>query len=254
VRTISAGAVVGLAGAALLGAVVASGWGSGPPVATAASPSSGTQASETQGITVTATGEAEGTPDELLFAVATEVGRPRADAALSASSSVAARVAAALRAAGIASGDIRTSGLEVYAARNSHGTVTGWTARTSLAVSVRDLRRAGPALDGAVAAGGAAIRVNDLSYALADPEALMATARAQAFQRARERAAAYASASGRSLGPVLQVVEGGGSVAPSAALPQADLAAGSAASIDPGALQPGSAHVSVTTTVRWSFA
>lgn len=262
-RRSSAGVAVAVGGAMLAGAVFAGvgGLGHAAPVASAAGRSaSGTVATspDQEGVTITATGQASGTPDELHVSLAAEVTRPQADAALTASSSAAARVAGALTAAGVASRDVRTSNLDVSADYDASGHITGWTARTWLEATLHDLPRAGAVLDAAIAAGGTSLRVDGLSYDLANPETVLAKARTQAFRRAEARARAYAAAAGRSLGPVMQVVEGGDrTVAPADGfrVPEAASSAGtSAGSFDPGALQPGTSDVSVTTTVRWSFA
>lgn len=259
-RRSTAGAGVAITGAALAGAVLAGagGLGHAAPVASAAgtAAAAGAVATDQEGITVTATGEASGAPDELRVSLGAEVTRPRADAALTASSSVAARVAAALKAAGVAARDVRTSDLNVSAQYDSNDHVTGWTARTSLEATLHDLKRAGAVLDAAIGAGGTSVRVDGLTYDLANPDPVLAKARTQAFQRAQERARAYAAAAGRSLGPVVQVVEaaGDGTVEPASGALRVPAASAASGSFDPGALQPGSTDVSVTTTVRWSFA
>ncbi|RZS90340.1 hypothetical protein EV189_2125 [Motilibacter rhizosphaerae] len=239
--------VVGMAALAaalvlVLGALVAPGRSS-----TAAEPA----VSSDDGVTITAEGSASGTPDVVELALALEATRPRADAALRASGTSTAAVVRALRAAGVADADLRTSGLGVSPSWGKDGRVTGFTARTQLTATLHQVGRAGAVLDAAAAAGGAALRVDGLSYGVADPDALLAKARQQAFDRARARAEAYAQAAGRSLGPVVSVREDAGSGG-DGALPRA-AASGAAAGFDSTALQPGSTTVTLDATVRWSF-
>jgi uncharacterized protein YggE len=103
-------------------------------------------------------------------------------------------------------------------------------------VIVRDLETVGAVLDAVVEAG--ANNIWGISFALEDPTAAQAEARADAIDNAAARAEALAELSGLTLGPVMSVSEvvGGGPVPMSLSVERA--AAGGGA-ISPGELEIG---------------
>ena len=76
-----------------------------------------------------------------------------------------------------------------------------------MTASVRDLTKAGATLSAAVDAGGNAVRVDAVSFALEDTNGLVAGARKGAVDDAKAKAEQYAAAAGRSLGAVQSISE-----------------------------------------------
>jgi uncharacterized protein YggE len=204
----------------------------------------------TAGVEVGGVGTATGTPDVLRVTVGVEVVADAVDPALSRADDAARRVIAALRDAGVAGKDVQTSNVSVSPRYADDGTqVTGYAARHDLSVTLRDIGSAGTVIAAVADAGGDAVRIEGLSYALEDDAAVQERARAAAFADAERRARQYADLVGRRLGDVLSVRENVSTPAPQP-YATADSAAASGGAV---ALEPGSATVTVTAEVRWSL-
>jgi uncharacterized protein YggE len=177
-----------------------------PTTLTSALTSSGTAISgSANGVTVSGTGTASGTPDTLDLELSVDAQGGDVSSALGAANRAAAAVQHSLRDHGVASRDMQTSGLQLQPSYTSSGRVDGYTADESLTVTLRDVGRAGSAISAAVAAGGDAVRVDGVSLDLADSSSLLAAARDKAFADARAKAEQYAKDAGRALGQVLAV-------------------------------------------------
>ncbi len=125
--------------------------------------------------------------------------------------------------------------------------ITGFRVNNQLTVKVRDLDRLSDVLDHAITAGGDAVRVNNVSFSVDEPEQYLGEARAQAMQDARERAEQLASLAGVTLGQLRSVSE-------SSASPQALGRGGFGAEFAfaaavPTPLSPGETEVSLTVFV-----
>lgn len=204
------------------------------------------------GVQVSATGSVVAKPDVVRLALAAEATRPKAAAALTAATASARAMGAALKAAGVAPADLQTSGLQVNPSWGRNGKITGYVARQQVSAVVRAVSDAGRAVDAASAAGGDAFRVDSLRYEVDDDEALLTQAREEALALAQARAQTYASAAGRSLGSLVEVVEGSGSGQQGGVDGNAYPAAASSADRGVG-LEPGSLEVSVTVQARWAL-
>ena len=124
-----------------------------------------------------------------------------------------------LAAAGIEDRDMQTNELSVQPvwsrSNNNADTpprITGFVARNSLSIRVRDLTILGSILDQVVDDG--ANTFNGLQFSMQDPEPVIAKARAEAVKDAMARAQQLADAAGVGLGPVQSISEGGGSIRP----------------------------------------
>jgi uncharacterized protein YggE len=120
----------------------------------------------------------------------------------------------------------------------------------SIDVTLRRLATAGTQISDAVRAGGNATVVDGVSLNLSDTSSLLAAARARAVADARTKAAQYAKALGRSVGPVVSVSEQGG-VEPSP-MPMAGAARSSTPS--PVPVSPGRQRVTVSVTAVFALA
>lgn len=122
----------------------------------------------------------------------------------------------ALRAAGVADVDIQTTSLELtpiyppydYERNRQEMTITGYRAANRVTVTARDLETLGPTLDALVAAG--ANDISNISFDIAETDALYDEARRQAVAKVRARAELYADAAGVELGRILELSESGG--------------------------------------------
>jgi hypothetical protein len=123
-----------------------------------------------------------------------------------------AQVMAALKAAGVAAKDIRTSGLNLNAQyaydQGQAPRLTGYQASDQVTVTVHDLTRVGALADATVAAG--ANQIHGVSFGLADPTAAEDTAREKAVQALAAKAELYARATGYHVARLVSLSEGGG--------------------------------------------
>ena len=129
--------------------------------------------------------------------------------------------------------------------------ITGFRVNNQLTVKARDLDRLSDVLDDAIAAGGDAVRVNNVSFSVDEPEQYLGEAREQAMQDARERAEQLASLAGVTLGTLRSVSE-------SSASPQALGRGGfgvefAFAQAAPTPLSPGQTEVSLTVFVVYEL-
>ena len=129
--------------------------------------------------------------------------------------------------------------------------ITGFRVNNQLTVKVRDLDRLSDVLDDAITAGGDAVRVNNVSFSVDEPEQYLGEAREQAMQDARERAEQLASLAGVTLGQLRSVSE---SSASSQNLGRGGFGAEFAfAAAAPTPLSPGESEVSLTVFVVYEI-
>ncbi len=121
-----------------------------------------------------------------------------------------------LKAAGIASADIQTSGFSVnpnyvYSdSRDANGyqlppKIVGYTVTNGVTIHVRDLASLGAVLDKSVTVG--ANTISGITFAVEDPADLYNEARKAAFADAKSKADLYAEAAGVELGALALVSE-----------------------------------------------
>jgi len=215
-----------------------------PTAAGSASPS---------GVEVVGTGKIAGTPDIVRLDLGVTATRGQAASSLDAANSATNKVIRALTSRGVKSKDIKTAGLSLqpeYDYTKSTSVIRGYTASQQIAVTLRSLRTAGSAIGAAVAAGGNATRVNGLALDLEGDSELLAQARRAAIADAKTKDEAYASAAGRTLGPVTVITENTTPPVPIGL--DRNAVSDMAGSKVP--VQPGSQQVSVSVRVVWSFA
>ena len=193
-------------------------------------------------ITVSGVGTVKTVPDEAQMSFGVETRRPTAQAAIAANADAMRKVINALRQAGAR--EIATQWVTVYPFTNETGAVDGYSATNSVS-AVSDVADAGGLIDAATEAG--ANQVSGPGLSSSNAEELYRQALAKAVADARLRAEVLAKASGRSLGAITVIVEGGAATP----LPYAEKAALDAGStpIVPGT-QETSASISVTFSLR----
>jgi uncharacterized protein YggE len=193
-------------------------------------------------LTVTGIGKVESVPNEAQMSFGVDTQRPTAKAAVAANGDEMRRVINALRQAGAR--EIATQWVNVYPVSNSEdGTVTAFNASNSVSVVV-DADEAAGLIDAATEAGANTVSGPGLSSTNA--EELYRQALANAVEQARERAQVLAKASGRGLGEISSIVEGGGA----SPLPYAERAMDAAASTP---IVPGEQETAATVTITFDL-
>ncbi|WP_112311208.1 SIMPL domain-containing protein [Pseudogemmobacter bohemicus] len=165
---------------------------------------------------ITVNGEASisRAPDMATISIGVTTVGASAGEALKLNSTDMEKVIARLKEAGIAEGDMQTSGLSVNPNwANSYSSsgaqkIDGFTAMNYLTVGIRDLGKLGEVLDQVVADG--ANTLNGVNFALIDPRPALDEARKLAVADARARAELLAGASGVKLGDLVSITDGGG--------------------------------------------
>ena len=171
------------------------------------------------GIWVDGSGSVTATPDVAILSFAIEtradtVAPARAEAAVAMDA-----VIASLRGNGVAERDIKTTSfriqpITVRQERNgrldTETIIVGYRVTNSATAKVRNINSIGPVIDDAVAAGGDAIRVNGISFAVDDPKPLESQARILAVEDALEKARQIAGVAGVTLGPATLITQQGG--------------------------------------------
>jgi len=204
------------------------------------------------GINVVGVGEAGAPPDIMLIDIGVSI---RADTVAEASTGAresAATLMETLTGAGVAKGDLATTGYTVYPEydhRDGEQRLLGYRVSNELRITLRDLEGAGEILDRGMAAAGDAVMVNRLLFAVEDETGPRDQAREAAWRDALARAEHLARLAGRSLGPAVSIDESPG-LAPGPR-PLARMAA-MAESATP--IEPGTATVKVTLQVRFELA
>ncbi|MEU4620303.1 SIMPL domain-containing protein [Actinoplanes sp. NPDC023801] len=201
-----------------------------------------------ESITVNGTGEAFGEPDMLTADFAVEATGATVKEALDRATTAANRMRDSLLGSGMARADLQTQNVTIGSTQKDDGKITGYTAGQGITVTVRDLSRAGTLISAAIEAGGDAARLNNVSFAVENDDALLAQARKAAFADARAKAALYAGEAGRPLGRVVRVAEEapsfGGWGGQKTTLAAADAML---------PIEPGRQRLTVTVVVEWAL-
>ncbi|MEQ1688239.1 MAG: SIMPL domain-containing protein [Sphingopyxis sp.] len=159
----------------------------------------------------------------------------------------------ALKRAGIAERDIQTSGFNLspqydYSPQQSGGQprLTGYQVSNQLRVTTADTARIGALIDALVAAGGT--NIDGPTFFVADPDAMLDTAREAAMRRATARATRYAVAAGYARARLISVAEGGGFQPP---MPMPVMARMEASADAGNVIQPGQVSNGITLNVQF---
>lgn len=157
-------------------------------------------------LSLSASGEAEAVPDLATITIGVETFGADARAANAANSKKAAAVATALSAFGVTARDMQTANLSLN--RIDYGPRKGqYQANNMLTVRLHDVPKAGEAVAAATAAGANVLGGPQLI--IDDPEKANRGAYIAAYNAAKTRAEAYASAAGMKIARVLTIRDGG---------------------------------------------
>lgn len=167
-------------------------------------------------IAVTATGSVAAAPDMAVVTLGVSREARTASDAMNAANEATAGILEQIGAAGIEPRDVQTSSISLYPVMDQTDArppqVRGYVASNDLTIRVRDLPALGGLLDTLVKSG--ANNLNGIGFSIADPAPLEDEARADAVEKARDRAETLARAAGVTLGPVQSIQEGSGFVSP----------------------------------------
>ncbi len=203
-------------------------------------------------VTVSGLGTAATPPDQALLSVSAETRASDPGAALSDCSAAAAAMVDAALLAGLARSAVQTSGLSLQPQwhQGSVSRVTGYVASTGLRLTVHPIERTGPLVTAVVEAGGEAARVNGVSLLVGCPEAVLRSARREAFLDAKGKAEQYADLAGAALGVLLRLDEGDGGSQRGRAGQPIPMAAHRSAAL---AVEPGESELPISVTATWEL-
>jgi hypothetical protein len=155
-------------------------------------------------IAASAVGESRITPDRAMLSVALETQRETAAAAASDNARLQTRIVDAVKAAGVAAAQIRTSGYNVYPEYSGGKSpkVTGYRARNTVQVEIRSIDAVGKVIDAALGAG--ATNIGALRLYASSTDTARREAITRAVTKARAEAEAAAVAAGGSLGQMIE--------------------------------------------------
>ena len=167
-------------------------------------------------LSVSAQAETTRVPDIAHLSTGVVTQAADANAAMRANAAQMTRVVDAIRKAGIAERDIRTSGVNLHPqyryADNQPPTITGYEARNTVDITVRKIGELGGIMDALVAVG--ANQINGPSFEVDDKEGAYDEARRAAIEKARARAQMYAQTLGMEVRRIVSISEGNGGFSP----------------------------------------
>jgi uncharacterized protein YggE len=162
-------------------------------------------------LTVSASGRSETRPDEARLQLGVQSLGPNAGEASRLNRDKMSRVARALERFAVKPDDVQTRNLSLQ--RIDYGSERGrFRADNMVEVRIRDMARVGEAVTAVTEAGANVLSGPELR--VSDRESANRSAYAAAYQAARARADAYASAAGLKVVRVLAIYDGGESMAP----------------------------------------
>jgi len=186
-------------------------------------------------VSVSATGSVAADPDMASISAGVVVEADTAKEALARNSTVMAKLIDGLKALGIEPKDIQTTAVNVeprytQAKDGRPASINGYRVINQVRLTVRDVKRLGEILDGAIGLG--ANQVHGISFDVSNAETLKDEARKLAMANAKRRAELYATAAGAQLGSVLTISEEG-SVGPRP-MPMARAVMAGSVPVEPG--------------------
>ena len=227
-------------------AVLLSACGSALPVAGQAS---------VRTVSVSGTGQVSLKPDIAYIYMGIHTEKPSAAEAVAENNASTQKLIEALKAAGVAEADLRTSNFSIwqsqqYDPQTGQPTGTVYMVDNTVYVTARDLSKLGDLLDAAVRAG--ANNINSIQFDVADKTQALTDARKAAVEAAKKQATELVEAAGLSLGAIQSIqyydstpvayaeakgMGGGGDASAAVAVP-----------INPGQLQ-----ISATVTINFEI-
>ncbi len=167
-------------------------------------------------LSVSAQAEASRAPDIATLSTGVVTQAADANGAMRANAEQMTSLMSAIKAAGIASRDVQTSGINLSPqyryADNQPPVITGYQASNSVNLKVRDIGKLGDVLDALVASG--ANQINGPTFEIDDADGVQDEARAAALKKAQQRAEMYAASLGMRVLRLVSISEGGSGFQP----------------------------------------
>ncbi len=201
-------------------------------------------------ISVTGVGQSAGIPDSMTIDLGISVLADSVAEGRSHAAECAQALIVSVKDHGVADDDIQTVRFSIqpeYDYRDGGQTLRGYRVSNDIHVALRDLGSAGEILDTA-AAGGDDVTINNVSFSVEDETAVRDQAREAAWHDARARAEHLALLSGRTLGPVTEIVETTGRPPGPGPMPRMAMAADASTPIEAG-----STAITVSLQVRFAL-
>lgn len=180
------------------------------PIRAFAAENTTNNAAESRTINVSGNGEVNATPDIAYITLGVITEKTTVSEAQSANTAAMNSIIDAIKKAGIASEDIKTSNYNIspkynYEDKTGNSTVVAYTVSNTLKVTVKDISKAGSIIDLAVE-NGANIS-NGISFGVSDYEKYYNMALADAIKNAKDKAEVIANAINVSLSSPVKIVE-----------------------------------------------
>ena len=212
------------------------------------------------GLVVSGDGDATATPDVAYVGLGVQSDGKTAREAMDANSTAMAAVVAAVKNAGVAENDIRTTGINLVPQYSqprpgdqSPSVVVGYRAMNNVSVTVQDVARTGDVLDAAISAG--ANSTGGVQFSVKDSSGFRQRALEAAARDARAKADALAGGLGLHVTGIISVTEQGTSgPQPRQAQPLAAASAADSGAAPPPPVQPGELTLRARVQVVFSFA
>ena len=208
---------------------------------------------ESTGIAVVGTGSVTVVPDIALLSLGVEVTRSTVGEARGDAADAMQAIRDSLESNGVEERDIQTQFFNIFPQYNFRDgdspEITGFSVNNQVQVKVREIDEVSEVLDEAIEAGGDAVRVNNVSFTVDEPEQFLDEAREKAVEDARARAEQLASLAGVDLGSVRTISEtSGGGPSPFDQFARAEFAAPSTGG-GPTPVGPGEAEITLSVNV-----
>lgn len=160
------------------------------------------------GITSRGLGTVTMTPDTVTMVLGVQTRGLSAKSALDNNTAKATALINVLKSRGVAAADLQTSQLSVNPIYDSAtGRITGYEVTNQVTATLHDVGAAGGLIDAAGEAAGDAVRIQQLSFSIADDSAARGRARADAVRQAQAHAKQMADAAGVRLGRLYSITE-----------------------------------------------
>lgn len=206
----------------------------------------------TNTISVSGTGRITGVPDTLVIDLGISILGDSVAQATSEAAALADKVIKALTGNGVAEADIQTANYSIYPEYDYTGetqNLVGYRVTNTVSARIHQVESAGRVIDAATTAGGDAIVVNGVRFAIDDDAELVTAARQAAWEDAEAKARQLAELAGVTLGSAVSISETTSSAPPP--IYYDELARTAADSVTP--IQPGEQEVAVVVTVSFAI-
>ena len=202
------------------------------------------------GISISGVGRAVGNPDIVFLTLGVNLERETVAAAREDAASAMRGVIASLRSNGVDEDDIQTTQFSIqpqYNFSNRIQTLRGYRVTNVVNAKITEVDTAGEVIDGAATAGGGAVVVQSIRFAIDDPTELQKQARKAAVAEAKARAEELADHAGVKLGRPVSITDGFPSVLPQAFVDRAELA------VETTPIQAGELEITVSVNILYAI-